>query len=55
MNVKTFDNPDPPLDANPTECRCCSLKFWKKALPFFMPDHLIAWVLGCNEGNPTID
>ncbi len=36
MNVKTFDDPDPPLDANPTECRSSSLKFWKKALSFFL-------------------
>ena len=53
MNVKTFDDPDPPLDANPTECRSSSLEFWKKALSFFMPDRLTAWVSGRNEGNPT--
>jgi hypothetical protein len=53
MNVKTFDNPDPPLDANPTECRSSSLEFWKKALSIFMPDRLTAWVSGrTNEGNP---
>jgi hypothetical protein len=32
MKVKSFENPDPPLDANPTECRSSSLEFWKKAL-----------------------
>jgi hypothetical protein len=53
MNVKTFDDPDPPSDANPTECRCRSLKFWKKALSFFMPDCLTVCVLGRNKGNPT--
>ena len=29
MNLKTFGNPDPANDANPTECRSSSLEYWK--------------------------
>ena len=53
MNVKAFDDPDPSLDANPTEFHSSSLEFWKKTLSFFMPDRLTALVSGRNEGNPT--
>jgi hypothetical protein len=53
MNVKTFGIPDPPIDANPTGARSNTLAFWKKAISFFMPDRLVSWVSGRNEGNPT--
>jgi hypothetical protein len=29
------------------------LDFYKKAISHFMPNRLIAYVSGCNEGNPT--
>ncbi len=44
--------PDPPIDANPMFARSNTLAFWKKALSFFMPDRLVLWVSGHNEGNP---
>ena len=53
MNVKAFGVPDPPSDANPTFARSNSLAYWKKAISFFMPDRLVVWVSGRNEGNPT--
>jgi Transcriptional activator of glycolytic enzymes len=53
MNLKAFGVTDPALDANPTLARANSLEYWKKALSFFMPNRLIVWVSGRNEGNPT--
>jgi hypothetical protein len=53
MNVKAFGVPDPPSDANPTFARSNLLAYWKKAISFFMPDRLVVWLSGCNEGNPT--
>lgn len=43
MNTKAFGMPDPPIDANPTLARSNSLKYWKKALSFFMPNRLMPW------------
>ena len=40
MNQKAFVVTDPPVDANPTLARSNSLVFWKKAISFFMPNHL---------------
>ncbi len=51
--MKAFGVPDPPSDANPTFARSNSLAYWKKAMSFFMPDRLVVWVSGRNEGNPT--
>ena len=54
MNLKAFGAvADPPMDANPTLARGNSLAFWKKAISFFMPNRLMVWVSGRNEGNPT--
>ena len=53
MNLKAFGLTDPPTDANPTLARSSSLAFWKKAISFFMPNRLIVWTSGRNEGNPT--
>jgi hypothetical protein len=53
VNVKAFDLPDPPSDANPTFVRTRLLAYWNKSISFFMPDRLVVWVLGRNEGNPT--
>jgi hypothetical protein len=33
--------------------RSNSLAIWKKAISFFMPNCLIPWYSGRNEGNPT--
>jgi hypothetical protein len=53
MNLRTFGVTDPALDANPTLARSNSLEFYKKSISFFMPNRLIVWVSGRNEGNPT--
>jgi hypothetical protein len=53
MNMKAFGVTDPPTDANPISARSSSLSFWKKAISFFMPNRLIVWTSGRNEGNPT--
>jgi hypothetical protein len=53
MNLKAFGVSDPPNDANPTFARSNSLAFWKKAISFLMPNRLIPWYTGRNEGNPT--
>ena len=47
MNLKTFGTPDPANNANLTECRRSSRKYWKKASrSFLMPNRLIVWVSG---------
>ncbi len=53
MNVKAFGVPDSPSDANPTFARSNLLAYWMKAISSFMPDRLVVWLSGCNEGNPT--
>jgi hypothetical protein len=53
MNQKAFGVTDPALDANPTLATANSLEYWKKALSFFMPNRLIIWLSGRNEGSPT--
>jgi hypothetical protein len=53
MNLKAFGVTDPPADANPISARSNSLSFWKKAISFFMPNRLMVWTSGRNEGNPT--
>ena len=53
MNVKAFGVPDPPSEANHTFAQSNSLAYWKNSILFFMPDWLVVWVSGCNEGNPT--
>jgi hypothetical protein len=53
MNLKAFDTPHPPPDANPTGCRSSSLQFWKKALSFYMPNKHHAWDSLLSRGNST--
>ena len=55
MNLKAFGVIDAPKnDANnPMFARSNSLAFWGKAILFFMPNRLIPWYSGRNEGNPT--
>ncbi len=53
MKVKAFGVPDPPSEANHTFARSNLLAYWKNSILFFMPDWLVVWVSGCNEGNPT--
>ena len=53
MKLKTYGTPDPDDDANPTGARSNSLKYWKKALSFFMPNRLLGWNENRGEGNPT--
>ena len=53
MSVKTYGIADPPIDLNPKFVRSSTLAFWKKAISYFMPDRLVSWVSGRNEGIPT--
>jgi len=53
MKMKAYGTPDPVNDANPTMARSKSLKYWKKAISFFMPNRLMVWNEARLEGNPT--
>jgi hypothetical protein len=53
MKKKACCVTDPALDVNPTLARASLLKYWKKALSFFMPNCLIVWMSDRNEGNWT--
>jgi hypothetical protein len=53
MNLKCFGTPDPALDTDPKLARSNTLQFYKKAVSFFMPDHLISWNSSKMDGNPT--
>jgi hypothetical protein len=52
LNVKTFGAENPEHNATPL-VRASTLDFWKKAISSFMPDRLMQWSVGRNEGNPT--
>ena len=39
--------------ANPTEARSNAVKFWKKAISYFMPNNGMVWNETANVGNPT--
>ena len=52
-NIKTFGEPNPPLDANPTLARSNSIKFWKKAISAYMPNRMMQWNEINQLGNPT--
>ena len=54
FNHETFDIPDPPVghDLAPL-VRTNTLKYWKKALSFFMPNCLMPWNALSGVGNPT--
>ena len=54
FNFETFGVPDPPNDHDmiPNR-RTNTIKFWKKALSFFMPNRLTAWNAISGTGNPT--
>ena len=51
-NIKTFGEPNPPLDADPTQARSNS-KFWKKAISAYMPNRMMKWNEISQLGNPT--
>ena len=53
MKMKAYGTDTPPPEANPTLCRCNSLKFWKKAISFFMPNKMMKWDEVTERGNPT--
>ena len=53
MKLKTYGTPDPDDDANPTRARSNSLKYWKKALSFSIPNRHLGWNEIRGEGNPT--
>jgi hypothetical protein len=45
--------PEPDPDANPTQARSSSLHYWKKAISYYMPNHLMQWIAVSGQGNPT--
>ena len=45
--------PEPDPDANPTQARSSSLHYWKKAISYYMPNHLMPWNAISGQGNPT--
>ena len=51
-NFNYFRDPSPPKDSNPVT-RSLTVKFWKKALSFFMTNRLMTWNELSNVGNPT--
>jgi hypothetical protein len=53
MCVKAYITAKPGVDDNSTLCRSTLLKFWKKAISFFMPNRLMSWNVLGNVGNPT--
>jgi len=53
LNYKTYGDPEPDVDANPIGARSNSIKFYKKAISWFMPNKLLAWNSLSNCGNPT--
>ena len=54
FNNLTFGEPLPPHGHNMNPVvRCHSIKYWKKALSFFMPNRLMPWNELSNVGNPT--
>ena len=53
MQLQAYGTPDPAPDANPTLRRHTSIKFWKKAISYFMPNKGPEWNDLHNYGNPT--
>lgn len=53
MARKAYGIDDPGPDDHPTSGRSSSLKYYKKALSYFMPNRLQAWNSISRTGNPT--
>ena len=53
MCLKAYGNPNPPAGSNPTDGRESSLKYYKKAISYFMPNKHNGWDEVTLRGNPT--
>eukprot|EP00957_Ditylum_brightwellii_P184203 14030648-Ditylum_brightwellii.AAC.1 len=53
MAWKAYGTDDPSPDNNPTEGRSSSLKYYKKATSFYMPNCRMQWNELTKVGNPT--
>ena len=54
FNFRTYGVPNPPNGHNlRPQVRSNTLKYWKKALSYFMPNRLMVWNVLSNVGNPT--
>eukprot|EP00957_Ditylum_brightwellii_P157845 12014942-Ditylum_brightwellii.AAC.1 len=43
MAWKAYGTDDPSPDSNPTKGHSSSLKYYKKAISFYMPNHRMQW------------
>ena len=50
---KEYNTCDPTSEDNPTNCRCNTLQYAKKALSYFMPNRNTQWCVALNTGNTT--
>ena len=53
MCFKAYGTAEPGPDDNPTHARSTSLKYYKKAISYFMPNGNYSWNVFSNDGNPT--
>eukprot|EP00957_Ditylum_brightwellii_P065630 4977546-Ditylum_brightwellii.AAC.1 len=53
MAFKVHGTDDPTPDNNPTEGRSSSLKYYKKAISYYMPNRRMQWNEILKVGNPT--
>jgi len=53
MAWKVYGTDDPSPQDNPTEGRSTSLKYYKKAISFYMPNRRMQWNEVTKAGNPT--
>jgi hypothetical protein len=53
MCMKAYGTAEPNRDDHPLFVRSSTLMFWKKAIPYYMPNKLMAWNAIAQVGNPT--
>ena len=54
FNFRTYGEPEPPNGHTiRPQIRSNTLKYWKKALSYFMPNRLMTWNVLTSTGNPT--
>ena len=57
FNYKVYENPEPGDADDQAQLeplvRSNSIKYWKKAISYFMPNRLQPWNVLSNSGNPT--
>eukprot|EP00957_Ditylum_brightwellii_P164206 12501993-Ditylum_brightwellii.AAC.1 len=53
MAFKVYGTDDPAPDDNPTDGCSSSLKYYKKAISYYIPNHIMQWNKISKVGNPT--